>query len=86
MKKKNDKPLSAHDKAIRLLEGGSVEIDSNWFRLATVNGKIDACNECKLDSICRINHGFVCMEVDDIDRDKDGCPRSHYLVLCSKNQ
>ena len=86
MKKKNDNPLSVHDKAVRLLEGGSVEIDSNWFRLATAEGDSDACFECELDSICGWDHVVVCAEVDFIHRCKNGNPHSHYLVLCCQSR
>ena len=86
MKKKKDKPLSVHDKAIWLLEGGSVEIDSNWFTLAVVEGDSTACEVCELDSICRMHHVDICAETDYIDRGKFGNTRSHYLVLCCQNR
>lgn len=60
--------MSVHDKAIRLLEGGVVEINSDWFRLLKFSDDIDVepCSECELDSICREEHREVCSECDSI--------------------
>lgn len=60
--------MSVHDKAIRLLEGGIVEIDGDNFRLNRIPYEldIDDCCECELDSICREEHKEVCSECGDI--------------------
>lgn len=60
--------MSVHDKAIRLLEGGIVEIDSDWFRLLKFSNELDVepCAECELDSICREEHRDICAECDAI--------------------
>lgn len=60
--------MTVHDKAIRLLEGGVVEIEANWFGLARLSDdrSIDSCLECKLDSICKQEHVEVCEECDAI--------------------
>lgn len=57
-----------HDKAIRLAEGGIVDIDSNWFRLIRYPEDYDgdSCMECDLDSICRMEHTDVCRECEAI--------------------
>lgn len=62
--------MTAHDKAIRLLEGGVVEIEANWFGLTRLSDDrgIDSCLECKLDSICKQEHVEVCEECDAISR------------------
>lgn len=59
---------SIHNKAIRLVEGGIVEIDSNWFRLIKFPEEFegDECMECELDSICRMDHRDVCVECSSI--------------------
>lgn len=64
--------MTAHDKAIRLLEGGIVEIDSNWFRLVRLPDSYDdiPCMECSLDSICRMEHVDVCGECEAISHRK----------------
>lgn len=72
--------MTTHDKAIRLLEGGAVEIDANWFKLVKLPEDYDGnpCMECDLDSICRMEHTDVCGECDAISR------RRCYLRLASK--
>ena len=62
--------MTVHDKAIRLLEGGVVEINGNWFRLLQyeTDVEVDACNECTLDSICRMEHVDVCAECESISK------------------
>lgn len=60
--------MTVHDKAIRLLEGGIVEIENNWFslkRLSDAEG-FTSCTECELDSICHGEHADVCEECDAI--------------------
>lgn len=64
--------IKVHDKAIRLLEGGAVNIDGNWFKLKKfpiIDG-FCPCYECNLDSICREEHVAVCQECDDISGKK----------------
>ena len=60
--------MSIHDKAIRLLEGGIVEIDSDWFYLKLLPSYYDDsdCNECELGSICQDAHKEVCAECSKI--------------------
>lgn len=64
----NLKIMTVHDKAIRLLEGGVVEIEANWFRLRRLPDDkfVYPCLECKLDSICKQEHVEVCEECDAI--------------------
>lgn len=68
MTKRNEKLQSVHDKAIRLLEGGIVEIDNLNFSIEEVEGDDIACTECQLDSICSKNIIDVCLETDLITR------------------
>lgn len=60
--------MNVHDKAIRLLEGGIVEIRGNWFGLLKFPADYDdfPCVECDLDSICRNDHIDVCTECEKI--------------------
>ena len=64
--------MDRHDKAIRLLEGGVVEIDGNWFRLIKFPEYYDdnECMECNLDSICRNEHLEICAECETISHRK----------------
>lgn len=60
--------MTVHDKAIRLCEGGIVEIEGNWFGLIRLSEYFDdiACVECNLDSICHKEHADVCGECEII--------------------
>lgn len=60
--------MTVHDKAIRLCEGGIVEIEGNWFRLIRFPDYFDdnPCMECELDSICRLEHTDICGECEAI--------------------
>ena len=64
--------MTVHDKAIRLLEGGVVEIEANWFGLTRLSDDkfVYPCLECKLDSICKQEHVEVCEECDAISSGK----------------
>lgn len=77
-----DTDKSIHDKAIRLIEGGIVEIKGNWFKLKKLSD--DAydlpCIECELDSICELEHSEVCVECERILHNQ--C----YLRLVSENK
>ena len=66
------KKMTEHDKAIRLLEGGIVEIEANWFRVKRFPDDYDGypCEECGLDSICRLEHAYVCAECVAISNQK----------------
>lgn len=61
-----------HEKAIRLIEGGVVEIDGNWFRLVypQLEGRDIPCMMCELDSICRRHHVVICGECEAITHKK----------------
>lgn len=60
--------MKLHDKAIRLLEGGVVEIQGDWFKLVRLPNEwyVDCCARCDLDSICKREHMDVCVECDEI--------------------
>lgn len=64
--------MTVHDKAIRLLEGGVVEIKCNWFRLIKLPDYYNdvSCVECDLDSICQKEHTDVCVECEMISNRK----------------
>ena len=68
MAKTTKKELSDHDKAIRLLEGGLVEIDGLVFSIDEAGPEDDPCYSCELDSICSQNILNICMEADKITR------------------
>lgn len=44
--------MSIHEKAIRLAEGGIVEIDGYFVRAVQFFGNDTPCNYCEMDCIC----------------------------------
>lgn len=64
--------MTVHDKAIRLLEGGVVNIEGNWFGLRRLSDDYDdsPCIACNLDSICKKEHSDICNECDAISGTK----------------
>lgn len=72
--------MTIHEKAIRLVEGGIVEIEADWFRLRKLPDYYEgiSCLECDLDSICHDEHADVCEECEVISN------RRCYLQLAHK--
>lgn len=68
MAKTTKKELSDHDKAIRLLEGGLVEIDGHVLSIDEAGPEDHPCYTCELDSICSQNILNICKEADRITR------------------
>ena len=64
--------MNIHDKAIRLLEGGFVKIDGNWFKVRKLPADYEdhACMICELDSLCTMEHTDVCAECEVISKRK----------------
>lgn len=67
-KSKND---IIHDKAIRLIEGGVVEVDGLYVRAVRINVMYDTCNLCEMDCLCHFGTEMleVCNECDRINAD-----------------
>lgn len=59
-----------HDKAIRLIEGGIVEVDGLSVRMRYEAENEMVCLDCEMDSICRRDSEMydVCTECDIITR------------------
>ena len=68
-----------HAKAIRLLEGGVVEIAGLFFRAYEYSGDTYPCDYCELDSACRPPINEVCKECDFISE------RYYYLSMYKKS-
>ena len=62
------KEQSIHEKAIRLVEGGIVEVDGHSVRLNKDDLTFLPCGCCKMDSICHIGSEMcsVCVECASI--------------------
>lgn len=68
------KKMTVHDKAIRLLEGGIVQIEGKRFRVKRFPDYYDGitCFDCSLQSICRQEHLNICAECEAISN-RDCC-------------
>lgn len=57
-----------HAKAIRLLEGGSVEVEGLVVKLGMDMYIFDPCFGCEMDSLCHLGNDIcnLCMECDTI--------------------
>lgn len=64
------KQQTIHEKAIRLIEGGLVNVDGHCVKMKKASEDVDACIQCEMDSICRPNLEmyFVCLECVFITR------------------
>lgn len=62
------KKQTTHDKAIRLIEGGQVNIDGHRVRMKKVLFSDDVCLLCNMDSLCKQGSEMcdVCIECDNI--------------------
>lgn len=58
---------SLHDKAIRLIEGGIVEVNGHAVRAIKAPVDYFSCDVCEMDCICH-KFAFLCREVDMIGR------------------
>lgn len=78
MKKK--KNLTVHDKAVRLAEGGIVEIAGHFVKAEDVLGDVNPCYLCNMDSICNYEMVDLCAELDGYTRSP------HVLRLANKQR
>lgn len=59
---------SLHAKAVRLAEGGVVEINGHFVRAIDVVGDNNPCELCDMDSVCHMEMVDLCAEVDAYTR------------------
>lgn len=62
MKKK--KVPTLHDLAVRLAEGGIVEIAGHFVRAVNIPDAENPCIHCEMDSACRAEMSDLCAELD----------------------
>lgn len=80
-KSKAMKQQTIHEKAIRLIEGGQVNVDGHCVKLKQTGYNMDCCYVCDMDSICRVNTEMfnVCGECDLITN------KNNYLKLVTND-
>ena len=75
---------SIHEKAIRLLEGGIVEVDGHSVRLVNVPDMPYTCNSCEMDSICHNETEMCDVCIKCVEISKKNCILE--LVTSSSNR
>ena len=65
------KEQEIHEKAIRLIEGGQVNVDGHCVKMKKASEDYRACMQCDMDSLCKADSEmyFVCLECDYITDD-----------------
>lgn len=66
--KKMKEEKTTHEKAIRLVEGGVVEIDGHSVKMGVAAMEADACDCCHMDCLCHRGNAIceLCEECDSI--------------------
>lgn len=63
----NKKKMTLHEKAVRLSEGGAVEIQSLVVMAKRVGDDIMPCDICDMYSLCHGDIVALCSELDSYD-------------------
>lgn len=63
----NKKKMTLHEKAVRLSEGGAVEIHSLVVMAKRVGDDIMPCDICDMDCLCHGDMVDLCSELDSYD-------------------
>lgn len=64
---------SIHEKAIRLLEGGIVDVDGHCVKLVEIPDSIDTCNHCEMDCICHLGTEMCSVCIECVEISKKNC-------------
>lgn len=77
-KTKKTKTPTLHDLAVRLCEGGQVEVQGLVIRAIDVVDGFNPCYWCEMDSLCNVTIADLCFECDVYHN------HSHLLKLVTK--
>lgn len=61
------KETTLHEMAVRLCEGGAVEINGLVVKAKKVGNDITPCDICDMDCLCHGNMVLLCVELDSYD-------------------
>lgn len=56
--------LTLHEKAVRLCEGGIVEVNGLFLRARNIKRHFNSCQQCCMDSACDEEINKLCAECD----------------------
>ena len=79
-----EKKLSVHEKAIRLLEGGIVDVDGYSVSLVVIPDSIESCYHCVMDCLCHIGSEMCDVCIKCVEISKKNCILE--LVTSSNNR
>lgn len=68
MATKTTKPMSFHEMAVRLHEGGEVFFQGYWLKAIAVPEEENPCELCRMDCICHMEMTDLCAECDAYGR------------------
>lgn len=74
----NNKEL--HQKAVRLCEGGAVQVSGLMIKAKRIPDGFCACENCEMDSACDMEMVDLCAECDGYDHHK------HILYIATKGR
>ena len=75
---------SIHEKAIRLTEGGIVEVDGHSVRLVEIPDMFDTCYCCEMDCLCHTGTEMCDVCIESVETSKKNCILE--LVTSSSNK
>ena len=75
---------SIHEKAIRLIEGGIVDVDGHSVKLVQIPDKFDTCNYCEMDCLCHTGTEMCDVCIECVEISKKNC--IFKLVISSSNR
>ena len=75
---------SIHEKAIRLIEGGIVEVDGHSVRLVKIPDMFDTCSNCEMDCLCHTGTEMCDVCIECVEISKKNCILK--LVISSRNR
>lgn len=84
--KKNDMKdkQSIHEKAIRLIEGGIVDVDGHSVKLVVIPDTFGTCILCEMDCLCHIGTEICDVCIECVEISKKNCILE--LVTSSRNR
>ena len=75
---------SIHEKAIRLIEGGIVDVDGHSVRLMKIPDVFDTCYHCDMDCLCHTGTEMCDVCIECVEISKKNCILK--LVISSSNR
>lgn len=64
---------SVHEKAIRLVEGGIVDVDGHFVSLVQIPDSFCTCYHCEMDCICHIGTEMCSVCIECVKITKKNC-------------